>query len=245
MTAIVLMAGQIASAQVEKKFTTGLGISTDIEKYGPNLKFIYHLNKKLGVGLRAHHMMGTWQDFSFPPFRPFTSYGSLGDYKKGNQTALSIDAIYHVIGNNQDSRFGMRVEAGLGCHGWSQIINNKSIAPASDPEFYSYDKKFGMYAIALKSGVGFEYKLGSGKLFLDIPVYIDIYGTEFNNFTNQTWNTGTKLVNSKDTHFWLGDTPDTFLNFNIGYQVFLSKGKPKVKSSIGCNSPDSKLEKGL
>lgn len=238
--AIVLMAGKIASSQVQKKYTAGLGVSTDLEKFGPNLKFDYHLNKKFGVGLRSHYMMGAWQDYNLPAIAPYASYSIIGDYKKGNQKAFSIDAIYHAIGNNQDSKFAMRVEAGLGYHGWSQTVNNKTDAPSTDPEYYSYDKKLGMNAFTLKTGIGFEYKVGPGKLFLDIPLYIDIYGMEYNIFSNQIFNSGSKLENSKYTHFWLGDTPETFLNFNIGYQVFLSKGKgkEKVKSAIGCISPE-------
>lgn len=217
--AIILFAGEIASAQLQKKYTVGLGISTDLEKIGPNIKFDYHLSKKFGVGLRAQSMMGTWQDYNNALVAPYAPYSLFVDYTKGNQTAFSIDAIYHVIGNNQDSKFGMRIEAGLGYHGWSQTANAKTNAPSTNAAYYSYDEKFGVNALTLKTGIGFEYKAGPGKLFLDVPLYVDVYGTEFNNYSNQTWNTGGDLSNFKESRFRLNDSPDSFLNFNIGYQL--------------------------
>lgn len=232
----ILLSGMFASAQLLNKYTAGLGFSTDLEKIGPTLKFDYHLNKKMGVGLRTHYVIGTWQDYINQLTAPYAPYNLIVDYQKGNQMAFSIDAIYHIIGNNQESKFGMRIEAGLGYHGWSQTLNAKTDAPISDPAFYNYNKTFGMRAFSLKTGIGFEYQAGPGKLFLDIPVHIDIYGTEFYNYSNQIWNSASNLTNTKETKFRLDDSPDSFIKFNIGYQIPFSKSKSKEisKSATAC-----------
>ncbi len=234
MLVMVLITGQLAMAQVANRFTVGLGLSTDLEKYGPSLKLDYHVNPSFGVGIRAHRVRGTWQDYSNALEGPYAPYNLIVDYTDGNQTAISLDAIYHIIGNNQTSKFGMRVEAGIGYHAWSQTSLLKTDAPLSHPAYYRYEKQFGMNALSFKAGLGFEYAAGPGKLFLDIPLHVDIYGTEFDNFSNQTWNNGMNLNNTKETSFRLQDSPDSFIKFNIGYQIPLGKTKATSTAKTGC-----------
>ena len=234
MLVIVLITGQVTTAQVANRFTVGLGLSTDLEKYGPSLKLDYHVKPTFGLGIRAHHVRGAWPDYSNALVGPYAPYNLIVDYTNGNQTAISLDAIYHVIGDNQTSKFGMRIEAGIGYHAWSQTSILKTDAPLTDPAYYRYEKRFGMNALSLKTGLGFEYAAGPGKLYIDIPIHIDVYGTAFDNFSNQIWNNGMNLSNTKETSFRLQDSPDSFIKFNVGYQIPLARTKSTSMAKTSC-----------
>jgi hypothetical protein len=222
--AIILVSGQITSAQVQNKFTAGLGYSTDIVKHGPYLKLDYHLTKKFGIGFRATSNFGAWDsDYAFTLSEPYEQYKVNVNYFKGYQTGISLDAIYHLIGDNQSSKFGMRVEGGLGYFGWTQNSNLTSNAPEDHPAYYTYQQEFGGHTLALKAGLGFEYKIGKGKAFLDVPLYVEVYGTDFYNYSNQKWSNDPLYVlsNSKYTSFRLHENPSSYLNINLGYQFSL------------------------
>lgn len=222
--AIVILAGNLASAQIQKKVTGGIGYSTDIEKHGAYLKLDYHLNKKLSIGFRTSGNFGAWSDdWTFTLSEPNEAYQVNVDFVKGYQSGITLDAIYHVIGNNQNSKFGMRVEGGLGYFGWTQNSVVKSNAPIENPAYYTYNEKFGGRTVALKTGLGFEYQLGKGKVFLDVPLYIEVYGTDFNNYSNQKWGNDPNynLSNSKNTSFRIQENPSNYLNMNLGYQFSL------------------------
>jgi hypothetical protein len=219
--ATALIFGQIASAQVQDKLTAGIGYSTDVEKHGVMLKMDYHLTKKFGIGFRAMSNFGAWDnDWTFNLSEPYQAYQVNVDYTKGYQTGITLDAIYHLIGNNQDSKFGMRVEGGLGYFGWTQNSIVKSNAPVDNPAYYTYNNEFGGHIVALKTGLGFEYKIGKGKAFLDVPLYIEVYGTDFYNYTNQKWGNDPNynISNSKSTSFRIHENPSSYLNLNLGYQ---------------------------
>lgn len=220
--ALTVFATQIFYSQVEKKFNLGLGLSTDAAinnksmRFGPALKLDYNITPKLGVGFRGMGVFGAWDlDYEYSDL----SYKHKIDYTKGKDFAFGVDAIYHVVGNNQNSeKFGLRLEGGLGYQIWSQNITRTDEAPVTDSSYFSYENTLGENNLVLKLGLGAEYKIGPGKLFLDIPLYTPIYGTNYSRYTNQK--TGPGFSGFTDSSFNGSEFFTDFTLFlNLGYQI--------------------------
>ena len=206
-------------SQVDKKYNAGLGLSIDPvsannTRYGPALKFDYNLTKKFGVGVRGMGVFGTWQGFT----STYATYTYKYEYKKGRGFVIGVDAIYHAVGNNQDSKFGLRVEGGIGFGNEMQSGSNGNNRPATDSSFYSYDFKYSYNNVLLKIGIGADYKIGPGKVFVDIPIYSSLYQSESDTYSNQKVGPGTSLMTDRKYTSSL-NYGDLKLFLNIGYQM--------------------------
>jgi hypothetical protein len=113
---------------------------------GPYLKLDYNLTPKFGVRFRGMGLIGTFEDFGYT----YTNYSTKYDYKSGSDFVFGVDAIYHVIGNKQESKFGLRIEGGLGFRRWTQNATLSNALPQTDSSYVSYDNKFGATQLTYK-----------------------------------------------------------------------------------------------
>ncbi len=206
-----------------KHFTVGIGAAYDpsIESLTQHTKFDYNINSKFAIGLKNN--LEFWDDKSTQINEPDAM---------GIQTTISwrstifnnssLVASYTFLGSNQDDKkFNLSAYAGLGLRYdvFREDYTHKNV-PSNT---YLIDRSFlkSTYYY-IHSGITATYKLGPGKIFVDIPVFTDFLlvmktNTEFDsapslsseNTVKYSWSTKDQNKN------YLG----TELGFNLGYQI--------------------------
>jgi hypothetical protein len=203
----------------EKKYKLGIGVSPYVFGlgFGGNLKFDYLVNKKLSLGINA--MLGTensWNDYTSPAdqYGP----GFAVDYYKGNSKAIGLTVNYHVLGeNNTNSKFGIYLGSGLSYSSWRKSSTVASLAPTTNSSYYKYDHYFGENNFSLVGTVGFDYKIGKGKAFLEMVNNIQLYGTEFDDFNYLVSPNGGYASSAK---YRKAFSLSNIAFINIGYQIY-------------------------
>jgi hypothetical protein len=214
-----------SSAQTSeiKHFTVGLGVAYEpySEQLTQHTKFDYNISPKFAVGLRNN--LNFWD-------RKYTQENEPD--AMGVQTTISwrntifnnssIVGSYTILGTNQnDKKFNLSVFAGLGFRYdvFRQDYSYKNLPSTS----YMMDRSFTRYSyLIFHSGLTASYKIGPGRIFVDIPVFTDLLlyqkiSTEFDSAPSLNSETTDKYTYSKNNAFatYLG----TELGFNLGYQI--------------------------
>jgi hypothetical protein len=213
-----------ASAQKSeiKHFTVGIGAAfeADGEGIAQNTKFDFNITPKFSIGVKNNLVL--W-DKKTTQVNPPDDNGveSTISWRSPIYNNASLVGSYSIIGTNQnDKKFSLNVFAGFGLRYYVNKFEytRTNIAPNTVYADRSIDK-YSTYLIT--SGISCSYKLGPGKIYAEIPVFIDIfekqtYTTEYD--ANPTFNTeSTYTLKLKD------EGPFNFLTtaigLNIGYQI--------------------------
>ena len=224
---LVLLQFQL-NAQDSKKMLAGAGFSSDLAGIGANVKFDYLVSDKFSIGLRGMFHNGTFVDYTF-----IDNGGKevTGEYSEGRNFSFGINASYYILNTNKisDKKHSLHLDLGLGFVGYGMYAKLTSQRELTDPEYYRYTNYFGSNSLGLTPGLGYEYSLAKGKLFLDLFLPLEVWGNDFDNYSDQVWGTafnggGT----SQNGGYLLGNTNRTgsqgfgalTLFINIGYQLF-------------------------
>ena len=201
-----------------KKMRLGLGLSSFWvgSGIGGNLKFDYLLNDKFSFGVNT--MFSTnqaFEDYSFPADQ--YSPGIKVDYSPGNAKAFCLTANYYIIGkNNNESKFGFYLGSGLSYADYNFSSTANTILATNDPKYYQYDKFSTEKSFSMVGTIGVDFKLGSGKIFLDLVNNVALYETSTDNFSNVK-NAPVVAGSNKYSQSF------TFSNYeflNLGYQLY-------------------------
>jgi hypothetical protein len=190
MIALAQDASKVSSPTTsDKKMLIGVGLSSDLSSaIGANVKFDYLVSDKFSIGVRGMFHFGSFEDYTF------TDGGGKGvtvDYSEGRNFNFGINASYYILNTNKigDKKHSLHVDLGLGfvSHGmFNKVTSSRAV---TDPEYYTYKNYSGSNSLALTPGLGYEYSLGKGKLFLDIFLPFEVWGTDFTNYSEQVWGT--------------------------------------------------------
>ena len=229
MIALAQDASKVSSPTTsDKKMVIGAGLSSDLSSgIGANVKFDYLVSDKFSIGVRGMFHNGTFNDYTY------TTPGATGytsDYYQGIQFNFGINASYYILNTNKigDKKHSLHIDLGLGFVGYGMFDKVTSLRAVTDPEYYTYRNYFGSNSLGLTPGLGYEYSLGKGKLFLDLVLPLEVWGTEYTNFSEQVWGTyfngggttqygGYLLWNTNITGFQYFNS---LFFANLGYQFY-------------------------
>lgn len=212
-----------AQSSEMKHFTIGLGgaFDADVEAITQNTKFDFNISPKFSVGIKNN--LRLWDKTNTQVNKP-DDVGVQTTYNWRNTVYnnASIVGSYSILGSNQnDKKFNLNVFAGLGLrydvYKWNQENTN---VPSN---YYYADRSSDKTTTFLvNTGVGVSYKLGPGKIYVEIPVFIDLqkkytYSVEYDKApslnSESSWTY--KLSDSKPGNTNLS----TIIGFNFGYQI--------------------------
>jgi hypothetical protein len=229
---LVLMQFQL-NAQDSKKMVIGAGFTTDFLTVGlglgGNVKFDYLVSDKFSIGVRGMMHNGTFEDYTFT--EPAGGPGGPGwtsDYYQARNFNFGINASYYILNTNKigDKKHSLHIDLGLGFVGYGMFNKITSLRAVTDPEYYTYTNYFGSNSLGLSPGLGYEFSLGKGKLFLDLVLPLELWGNEYTNYSDQVWGTFFNGGGSDQTGgYGLRNTNDRGFQYfnplffaNIGYQ---------------------------
>ena len=217
MIALAQDASKVSSPTTsDKKMVIGAGLSYNAG-LGGNLKFDYLLNNKFSIGLKSMITSYSYEDYTYDDVvLPY--YGFKIDYQPGNALGAMIATTFYIFGNNNsESKGGIYASLGLGYSAYKLSSTTTSLAPVSDTLYYKYSKDFGSKCFSGLISIGGDRKLGSGRIYFEISVPIEIYGTDFDTYTFQEWNRDITQLDYKNTGLQ-GFGALAFLN--LGYQFY-------------------------
>jgi hypothetical protein len=205
-----------------KHFTVGIGAAfeADGEGIAQNTKFDFNITPKFSIGVKNNLVL--W-DKKTTQVNPPDDNGveSTISWRSPIYNNASLVGSYSIIGTNQnDKKFNLNVFAGLGLryYVFKMDFTHSNIPPNTAYTDRSIDK-YSTYLIS--TGLSCSYKLGPGKIYAEIPVFIDMYKKQ----TYITEYDNNPIFNSESTiTFKLKDEgPYNFLatviGFNLGYQI--------------------------
>lgn len=159
-----------------------------------------------------------WKDYTQPSDQNF-KYGYKIDYQPGNALSVMIAPTFYIFGkNSSESKGGIYASLGLGYSAWKVSETGTSLAPVSDSAYYTYSENFGSKNFSGLISIGGDRKLGPGRIYFEIPVVLDIYGTNFTNYTSQKWNNNNII--QPDYKYSGFQQFDFRLFLNLGYQLY-------------------------
>lgn len=204
-------------SEESKKMRLGLGLSSFWigGGIGGNLKFDYLLNDKFSFGVNT--MLSTYHanDYTFPADQ--NSPGIKVDYSTGNAKAFCLTANYYILGkNNNESKFGFYLGSGLSYADYNYSTKVNTLLATNDPKYYQYDNFSTNKSFSMVGTIGVDFKLGSGKIFLDLVNNLALYETSSDNYSN--------LKNAAVVAgLYKYSQSFTFSNYeflNLGYQLY-------------------------
>lgn len=196
----------------DKKMVIGAGLSHNLG-LGGNLKFDYLLNNKFSIGLKSMITSYRFKDYTYATVLPY--YGFKVDYQPGNALGAMIATTFYIFGkNNSESKGGIYASLGLGYSAYKMSRTVTSLAPTTDSLYNKYSLDHGSKCFSGLISLGGDRKLGPGRIYFEISVPIEIYGTDFDTFTLQE---NITLTDQKYNRFQ-GFSILSFLN--LGYQIY-------------------------
>ncbi len=218
MIALAQDAGKVSSPTIsDKKMVIGAGVSYNTG-LGGNLKFDYLLTNKFSIGLKSMITPYGFEDYTTTDVLPY--YGIKADYQPGNALGAMIGTTFYIFGkNNSESKGGMYASLGLGYSAWKMSSTVTSLAPVSDSLYYKYSYDLGSKCFSGMISLGGDRKLGSGRIYFEIPLTLELYGTDFTTFTFQKWNRS-QLFSIPDQKYTRFQGFSSTLFLNIGYQFY-------------------------
>ena len=196
-----------------KKLRIGAGLSTNLYAHGLNFKGDYILNDKLSIGLNTFIN-------SYPGEEDLSdlSYSSKSD--AGKKFNISAGASYYLKGtNSNENNLGLYAGLGLGYFTDRQQINVFKNLPITDKSYYNYTKSYNYNYLASTVSLGGDYKIGKGKLFIEIPIVVGILSKNSFIYKNQQWNNGITQPDFKADSF-SADGSIVEILLNVGYQIY-------------------------
>jgi hypothetical protein len=214
-----------ASAQTSeiKHFTAGLGVAFDPdgEKLTQHTKFDYNISPKFAIGLKNN--LYFWDDKNSQVFEPDAmGVETTIAWRNTIYNNASIVGSYTFLGSNQnDKKFNLAVFAGLGLR--YDVFRDDYTHKNLPSNYTMIDRSFTRTTFYyLHSGITATYKIGPGKVFMEIPVLTDLimiqkYSSEYDSAPSLNSETTFKQTYSKEKPYnnYLG----TELGFNFGYQI--------------------------
>ncbi len=197
---------------LEKKIVLGIGGTYTPDGYGGMIKFDYLKNQKLSFGVRSHITSNIWENYTQPIDNTPGSGapGYTATFHPGHVINVFLTSTYFLLGNNFSSKAGVYLSAGLGYQDWTM----SETVIYTDP-LYDHNSDFSYRTFSGMICLGGNYKLGPGKLFLDIPLGADLY-ERYDNSTIYK-NGITSNTPSKGFGYFAG----SFLAINLGYAFSL------------------------
>jgi len=190
----------------------GLSLSTAASGYGLNFKGDYLLNDKLSVGLNSYISRYSPTDLSSAELTFHDEPGTIFN--------ISAGASYYLLGSNSDqNKLGLYTGLGLGFYTDRQVLGSTTKLPVSDKMYYSYTKSYNYNYISSTFCLGADYKIGSGKLFFEMPIVVGLFSKNAQIYKTQQWGSGDTQPDYKADKF----TKNVNLNdvvFNLGYKLY-------------------------
>jgi hypothetical protein len=202
-----------------KKFTVGAGIAGDYAYGMINLKFDYNLSNKWSVGIKNNIRFGTnvYANSYLDSFQGLVT--SEGTYPVYNTTVLT--GTYQFVGSNQNStKFNAYVFAGMGLN-YEKYVGKESYSnPQPNALLTTKSVRHEKYGIAA-AGLGANYKLGPGKIYLEIPLCMELWSSYR---YNSTFNDGVTAKGDKTVRTIFQETKDknyltNYVGIQLGYQI--------------------------
>lgn len=221
--AVVSVAMHVSAQNADeaKKLKLGFGLSSYSVGggIGANVKLDYLKNSKLSFGLNA--MFST--NSSFQDYTSQSNNNSKGftvDHKTGSANAICLSANYHLIGDNTpNSKFGLYIGSGLSFSSWNAFETVTSLAPKTDSAYYVYEDFFGENQFSIVGTIGLDYRIGKGKINLELVNNFGLLGTAYDNYNNIVPSLKNGLIQSAKVKHTLAFGNIPFINF--GYQLYL------------------------
>jgi hypothetical protein len=198
----------------KKKYAVGVGITYTGSGIGGTVKFDYLKTKKLSFGLRSHVTGNKWNDYSNSGSNQpgFESPGFTLHYAGGRVINSFLTTTYHFKKEGYTSNFGLYLVGGLGYQDWKM---SETVA-YTDPR-YDYNADFSYKTFSGLICFGGDYKVGPGKIFLDIPLVINIYEDSEDKIVYTSGNT---INYSSNRWITKGTSLTSFAAINFGYTVY-------------------------
>lgn len=188
-----------------------------IDGTGLQLGFEKAVNNKLSVGLGFNNLIRQKDSYSYPVGTQGWEQGIESTTLKMNPTTIGILARYYLIGNNEDAKFGLYGGLGLGFTSHVYQASLKNLVPETDTLFYSYDYENKEKGISASLTGGLDYRLGKGRLFLEIQSVSMLSSSETRVFSNAK---GT-MASQNGTSTYKNESPFLFWDgyITIGYRL--------------------------
>jgi hypothetical protein len=198
-------------ATSENKIVIGAGVSYNLG-LGGHLKYDYLLTNKFSIGLKSMMTSYGFEDFTN------TDAQLKADYKPGNVLGVMIATTFYIFGkNNSESKGGMYASLGLGYSASKFSKTVTSLTPV-DSLYYKYNNDFRSKNFSGLISIGGDSKLGPGRIYFEIPLTLDIYGTVFDKYTFQI--SSPYVLQPDNTKYTRFQGFSTMLFLNLGYQLY-------------------------
>jgi hypothetical protein len=209
----ILIANSFAQEGETKRFTVGAGFGSEPEYFFSmqHLKFDYNITPKISVGLKNN--MRYWDKSN-------TQQG-WATWRNTIYSTTSLVGTYYLLGTNQnDSKWNVSLFGGFSLN--HDIYKYEYDLTNTDPNALLATKETTTYSYGrLYTGIGGNYKVGPGKIFLEIPVNFELY---FTSRYKTSFNDG-DIVKSDLEVRTLSEESATnnylhnFVGFQFGYQI--------------------------
>ena len=223
LTTFVALLGMNASHAQDgglKRFTAGAGLNLDVYTgLGQQTKFEFNIAPKWSIGLRNNIRFWDKKNTQVNPVDVNGVQTTISWRETINNTACLLGS-YSIIGSNQtDKKFQLNVFLGAALNYYKYKWNyDNSNVPSNVGYTEKATDKNNIYF--LNTGLGMSYKLGKGKLYVEIPVYFELL-SKFQSISNdsmgQTFEVGwtNKLSDELNGSNYLSNT----VGFQMGYQI--------------------------
>ncbi len=205
-----------ANAQEEtKKNVIGAGASASSYGFGGNLSYQRMVSPKLAIGARLVAVTSKYSktELAEPP----TTFDSFTYKSTGSQTHISVGATYFFVGDATQSKFSMYSGLGLG-YMMAGTTNNFKF----DGSNVLFEEAVSVDGFAVVLTLGTSYKIGPGKLFLEILTTQMITGKKkfiydypAGSLTNSNGNTYTAIENRELKNGW----GNLYIPLSLGYTI--------------------------
>ena len=199
---------------LEKKYAVGAGVTFKGDGIGGTVKFDYLKTKKLSFGLRSNVTSNKWRDMSFSGSNEpgFEYPGYTLHFTGGHIINGFLTTTYNFKKEGYASKLGLYVVGGLGYQDFKMSGTTNYTDPQYDhSSVFSYKTFLGLICF------GGDYKVGPGKVFLDIPIALSIYEQYKNEYV---FKTQPSRNGSFKSNYWA--IPEVgFVALNIGYTLYI------------------------
>jgi hypothetical protein len=202
-----------------KKFTFGAGIAGDYAYGMLNLKFDYNLSNKWSVGIKNNTYFGGKADTS--SYQDPVEGSVTSKYRTAIYNTSFLTGTYQFVGSNQNStKFNAYVYAGIGLNFEQDVQEFSYNNPQPNSLLITKTINSDKYIIAT-AGLGANYKVGPGKIYLEIPFCSELWTSW--NYKNE-FNDGVVAKGDKTVRTIFQETKDknylvNFVGIQLGYQI--------------------------
>jgi hypothetical protein len=167
---LVLLGTSLQAQETSKsKWIGTLGVAPVIlDGTGIQLGFEKAMNNKLSVGF-GFNTLNRKLDLWTAPLGDATFIGGLESKMTKNSTnTMGLNARYYIVGNNENSKFGLYGGLGFGISSSNYSCSYKNLLPETDTSYYSYDYESKERGLSASLTGGLDARVGKGRMFFEI-----------------------------------------------------------------------------